>query len=199
MHPPLEDGLRHRPADHGGRDVVKERGQDEDDREQREPALPVVGQDRRELLGDLAVLEVLGQEREPEEQAEQVEQDAPLVRDVVGDVEARQPVLADHLREGELEDQDRDEPGQGDLQRVVVEQRDPEEGHPEQEELERDAGELWPALAARQHQPHHARHEDGAAVGERLRDPALGRVPRRGAGCRVFHLPPPRAVAGPPR
>ena len=74
-----EHVARHGPADQGGRDVVEEARQDEDDDQQREPALPVVGQIGRHLVRNPAVLEVPRQQRKAHEQQEQVRQDDPLV------------------------------------------------------------------------------------------------------------------------
>ena len=50
--------------------------------EQHEAALPVVGQEVRQHLGHVAALEMVGQQREAEQQAEQVGEDHPLVRHV---------------------------------------------------------------------------------------------------------------------
>ena len=89
--------------------------------EQHEAALPVVRQEVRQHLGHVAALEMVREQREAEQQAEQVGEDDPLVRQV-----RREPAEARaglEPGEAELVDDDGREAGQRDLQRVMVEQR----------------------------------------------------------------------------
>ncbi len=78
----VEQGVRHGAADERRRDVVEERRQHEDEHQQDEGPLPVVGEVARQHLRDLALLEVPRQQGEAEEQAEQIEDHHPLVPEV---------------------------------------------------------------------------------------------------------------------
>jgi len=135
VHLAAEDDTGHRATDQRGGDVVEERRQHEDDCEQGEPALPVIGEDVRQQRGDARLFEVLGEQSEAEQQAEQVRQDHPLVLQVQHQpFDARSGLEAG---EEELVRCDGGEPGQGDAERPVVKERDAGERHPEQCELDR--------------------------------------------------------------
>ncbi len=86
---------------------------------------------------DAAVLEVAGEDREPEQQPEQVREDHPLVRKVAD--QAPEPGALCEAGENELESRDGGKPGQRYRQSVVVQEGDPEQGDAEQDELHRDA------------------------------------------------------------
>ena len=131
-----EDVARHRAADQGGRDVVEEARQHEHDGEQRKPALPAVRQERRHLVGDAALLEMPRQERKAHQQQEQVGEDHPLVLHVQG--EAGQPGAELEAGEDELVDDDRGEPGERDLQRLVMQDGDADQRQREQDEVDRN-------------------------------------------------------------
>ena len=144
VHSAPEDLLRHRTADQCRRDVVEEARDHCDEDEQHEAALPVVGQEARHLVGDLAFLEVAREQGKAHEQEEQVGEDHGLVRHVLD--EARQAGAVLEARKAQLVERDGGETGQGHLQRVVVEQGDAEQRQGEQDEVDGDAGNhhrLW--------------------------------------------------------
>ena len=137
MHFALEDVARHRAADQGGRDIVEEAREYEHDREQREAALPSVGQERRHLVRDAALLEMARQDRETHQQQEQVRQHHPLVLDVQR--KAAEAGAGFESRERELVEDDGGEAGERDLERAVMEQRDAEQRQRKQDEVDRNA------------------------------------------------------------
>ena len=112
----LEHVARHRAADQRGRDVVEEARQHEHDGEQREPALPAVGQERRHLVGNAAVLEMPRQDRKAHQQQEQVREDHPFVLHV--QAEAGQSGAELEAGEDQLVEDDRGEAGERDLKRA---------------------------------------------------------------------------------
>ena len=112
-------------------------GQHEHDRQQHEAALPVVGQESRQHGGHAAVLEVLGEQREAQQQAEEVRQDHPLVAEV-SPMNPLKPRAGLKRREEQLVQRDHGEPGERDLQRVVMEERDAKQRQREEDELDRD-------------------------------------------------------------
>ena len=71
-----------RAADQRRGDVVEERRQHEDHHQQHERALPVVGQQLRQPRRNAAGLEMLRQQREAEQQAQQVGEQHPFVAEV---------------------------------------------------------------------------------------------------------------------
>ena len=111
-----------------------------DDNEQREAALPVVRQERRHLFRDLALLEMPRQQRKAHQQQEQVGEDHPLVLHVQR--EAGEPGAELEAGEDELVERDRRKPGQRDLQRVMMKQRDAEQRQREQDEIDGDAEQI---------------------------------------------------------
>ena len=66
-------------ADERRRDVVQKAGQHKDHHQQDESALPVVRQELGQSRGDIARLEVLGQQRKPEQQSEQIHEQHPFM------------------------------------------------------------------------------------------------------------------------
>ena len=90
----------------------------EDDDEQHEGALPVVGQIARHLLRDPAFLEVPRQQREAHQQQEQVGEDDPLVLHVQR--KAAEPGTELESGEDDLVERDRGKPRERHLQRVVM-------------------------------------------------------------------------------
>ena len=140
MHTTLEYAGGDRAANQRGSNVVEEGRQNEHHHQQHETALPVVREKARQHLGHMTVFEVPGQYRETEQQAEQIGNDHPFMRQVAG-----QPVQAgDTVKPGEAElvQDDGGKAGQRDLERVVVEQSDAEQGGGEQDEFDRDAENL---------------------------------------------------------
>lgn len=133
VQPLLEDYARGGDPNQGRRDVVEEGAEHEDQREEPEAAGPVVGQPLGEELRDAAVLEVLAQQGEPRQQAQQVGHDHPFVVQVLHEVE---------VRVAELESEDRHQTAEGDPQLLVVEPRHTQQGEREQDELDRDAEEF---------------------------------------------------------
>ena len=124
-------------ADEGGGDVVEERRQHEDHPQQHEAAFPVVRQVARQHRRHLACLEIVGKQREAEQQAEKVGEDHPFVQHVQR--KTFHPRAGLEPREGELVEHDRAEADESHLQRVMMEQRDAGERQAEQDELERHA------------------------------------------------------------
>ena len=124
-------------ADQRGGDVVEERRQHADHPQQHEAALPVVRQVARQHRRHLACLEVVGKQREAEQQAEKVGENHPLVQHVQR--KTFHPRAGFESRKGELVEHDRAEADERDLQRVMMEQRDAGERQAEQNELERHA------------------------------------------------------------
>ena len=74
-------------------DVVEKCREDEDDGEERQPALPVVRQNRRHLVRNPTLFEVAGEERETHQEQEQVRQDHPLMPDMQREPAKTRPVL----------------------------------------------------------------------------------------------------------
>ena len=133
----LEDMPSHRAADQGRCDVVEKARQHEHDGEQHKPAGPTVRQERWHLVRDAAVLEVPRQDRKAHQQQEQVGEDHPLV--VHLQHEAAEALSLPEAGEEQLVDGDHRKPGQRDLQRLVMEDRDAEQRQAEQNEINRDA------------------------------------------------------------
>ena len=101
------------------------------------PAGPAVRQEGRHLVRDAAVLEVPRQDRKAHQQQEQVCQNHPLV--VHLQHEAAETLALPEPGEEQLVDGDHRKPGQRDLQRLVMEDRDAEQRQAEQDEINRDA------------------------------------------------------------
>jgi hypothetical protein len=119
MHLALEHARRHRGADQRSGDIVEEAGQHEDDHQQHEGAHPAFGQQPGQHLRHAAVLEMPGQQRKADQQAQQVGEQHPFV----GHVHAESRDAGAGLEPGEhdLVGGDRHQAGQGHLQHVVVE------------------------------------------------------------------------------
>ena len=128
---------RHGAADQRRCDIVEEARQHEHDGQQRDAALPVVGKIGRHSVGHAAQLEMAREQRKPHQQQEQVGQDHPFVLHVQR--EAGEPGAEFEAGENELVERDGRKPGQRDVERVVVEQRDAEQRQAEQDEIDRDA------------------------------------------------------------
>ena len=137
MHLALEDMASNRAADQGRCDVVQKARQHEDDHEQQEPAGPTVRQEPWHLVWDAAVLEVPRQDCKAHQQQEQVGQGHPLV--VHLQHETAESLALPEPGEEQLVDGDHREPGQRDLQRLVMKDRDAEQRQAEQNEIDRDA------------------------------------------------------------
>ena len=88
-------------------------------------------------LRQAALLEVIGQHREAEQQAEQVGQRHPLVRGMRR--QARQARAAGEAAHREAPQRDGQRAAQRDLQRVMVQRRDAEQRQREEQELDRNA------------------------------------------------------------
>ena len=138
MHLGLEQLVRHGAADQRGGDVVEEAGEHENHHQHHEPALPVVGQILGQDGRDVALFEVAREQGKTHEQAEQVGQHHPFVLEVPG--QAGRPVAGLETGEQQFVKRDRRQAGQPDVQRVVVKQRNAEQGQRKENEVERDAG-----------------------------------------------------------
>ncbi len=121
----LEHVPRHRTADQGGCDVVEEARQHEHNGKQRQSAAPAVRQDSWHLVRDTAVLEMPRQDCKAHQQQEKVGEDDPLVMDLQH--KAAQSLALSEPGEEQLVDGDYGEPGQRNLQRLVMEDCDAEQ------------------------------------------------------------------------
>jgi hypothetical protein len=135
VHLPAEHRSRDRAADDRRGNVVQERGEHEDHHQQHEPTLPVVGQESRQDRRNAAFLEMVGEERESEQQQQQVAQDHPLVDQV--HPQPRQARTGLEPGEAELVEDDDCQARQRDAEGVVVEQRHASQGEGKQDEIHR--------------------------------------------------------------
>jgi len=136
VHFAAEHRRGHGPADHRRCDVVQKTRQHENDQQQAESALPVIGQKIGQQLGGAAVLEVLRQQREPDQQSQQIAQDHPFVPKMR--YEPCHPRTGLEAGEPELVQGNGDEPGHCNLQGMPVQQRYAEQGKREKDEIKRD-------------------------------------------------------------
>ncbi|MES1206683.1 MAG: hypothetical protein ABUS79_12170 [Pseudomonadota bacterium] len=129
---PPEEPRRRDDADQRRRDVVQYARHQPDQRQQAETAGRAARKQPGQALGKMRPLEVIGDQREPDQQAAQVGQLGPLTLEVRHPVEmaARQPRREDG-------DQSRGR----DLERTAGEQRDAHQRRGEQEEDDRNAEE----------------------------------------------------------
>ena len=141
MHLAPEHLARHGAADQRGGDVVEKARQHENHHQQHEPALPVVRQERRQHVRDVALLEMARQQRKADQQQEQVGQDHPFVLHAAAPGRAK-PGPVFESGEEQLVDGDGRKPGQRDLQRVVMKERDAQQRQPKQDEVDRDAKQI---------------------------------------------------------
>ncbi len=147
VHLAAEHRHRHRAADHRRGDIVEEARQHEDHHEQDERAFPVAGQEARQERGNAAVLEVLGKQREAEQEPQQIREDHPFVQQM--QPEAGESRARLEAREQKLVEDDRGETDQRDFERVMMEQRDAEQREREKNEIDRDAEDLRQCAGAR--------------------------------------------------
>ncbi len=126
----------HHTAEHRRGNVVEEGRQHEDHREQRDAPGESVGEQVRQVVGNIAPLELVRQHLEADQEQEQVGYDYPFVFCVRQQCcEAAARGEGSHER---FEGEDREQAGDADHQRAVVEQRDAEQHEAEQNEFERD-------------------------------------------------------------
>ena len=137
MHLAAKHGHGDGAADHRRRDVVEKARQHEDHHQQYETALPVIGQKFRQPRRYLAFFKVLGQYRKAEQQAEQVGENHPLVREV--QAEARDAVAGLEAGHQQLVGDDGGQPDQRHAQRVAVKQCHTQQRQREQDEIDRYA------------------------------------------------------------
>ncbi len=135
-----EDDLGDRPPDHRRSDVVEEGRDDHDQKEQHEPALPVIRQPARKEVRNARLLEVLGQDGESQQQPEKVDQDGGLVSEVM--CEAAEAHLTTEVSENDLVGCDRRHPDDREVERELVEHHHAQEDGPEHDELERNSEHL---------------------------------------------------------
>jgi hypothetical protein len=117
---------RHGAADQGRGNVVEKARKNGDDNQQHEGAFPVGRQDGRHPVGHAAHLEMAREQRKAHQQQKQVRKDHPFMLHV--EREAKEPGAEFEAGERELVERDRGKAGQRDLQRVMMKQRDPEQG-----------------------------------------------------------------------
>ena len=163
-----ENMTGHGAADQRRRDVVEEARQHEHDHQQRNAALPVVGKIGGHRVGHAAHLEVAREQREAHQQQEQVGQDHPFVLHVQR--EAGEAGAEFEAGEDQLVERDDRKPGQRDVQRVMVEQRDAQQRQAEQDEIDGNAEHI--------DRPHHRGRfggEGGVSKGQKREYPGYGR------------------------
>jgi hypothetical protein len=119
-----KDGVCHGAPNHRRGNVVEKRGQHEHHREQRERTLRLSRQVLWEHCGNMAFLEVLGQQCKAQQQAQQIGKNDPLMAQVAD--QAWQAIAGLEPGERQFVQRDRSEANKCHLQRVVVEQRDTE-------------------------------------------------------------------------
>jgi len=137
VHLAAKDDAGYRAADQCRRDVVEKRRQHEDHHQQDERALPVIGKQLGKPRRHLARLEVPGEERKAQQEAEQVREQYPLVHEMQH--EPRRTRTFGKRRERDLVERDHDEAGDGDFQRVMVEQRHADQRERKEDEVDGNA------------------------------------------------------------
>src|SRR5919198_77020 len=141
---PAKHVARHRASDQRRRNIVEEARQDEHDCEQREAPLPVIRKNGRHRVWHTASLEVTREKRKAHQQQEKIGENDPLVLHVDGE-----PANAGTKFEsgkGDFVARDRRQARERDLKRVTVKKSDPEQRHPKQDEIDRDAQQVdWGA------------------------------------------------------
>ncbi len=105
MHAAAEYGSCHGAADYGSGDIVKKARKYKHQHQQHRWAAPVIGQDRRQQAGYMAFLKLIRQQGETNQQAKQVAQHHPLVREV--EAQTGQARYAVKCREHQLVQGDR--------------------------------------------------------------------------------------------
>ena len=140
VHLAAEHLARHHAADQGRGDVVEEARQHAHDHQQQEGALPVVGQEGRHDVGQLALLEMPREQREAHQQQEQIGEDHPLVPHMQR--KAAEAGAELEAGEGELVGDDGGEAGERDLQGVLMEEGDAQQRRGEQDEIDGNAEEV---------------------------------------------------------
>jgi hypothetical protein len=130
----LEDVARNGSADQGGRDVVEEARQHEDDDQENEPAGPVVRQERRHFVGDAAFLEVARQHRKAHQQQKQIGERHPFMVQMERETAETGAFL--EAGDTELVGGDDRKARERDFERPVMKQRDPKQGQAEQDEVD---------------------------------------------------------------
>jgi hypothetical protein len=128
--PAAEHHAGDRPADECGGNVIEEARQHENHDQEDEAALPVARQEARENGRYATCLEVLRQEREAQQQAEQVGEQHPFMGEMRDEARG-----AGALRKGgeqDLEQRNHRESDRRHPQRVEVKQGDPQKRQPEQ-------------------------------------------------------------------
>ena len=90
-------------------------------REQHQPALPIVGQQHRHLVGHLTFFEVARQQRKSHQQQEQISQDYPFVLHMLRKASESGTILKSS--KGDFVCGDRRKTCEGDLKRVMMKER----------------------------------------------------------------------------
>jgi hypothetical protein len=142
MQAALEDAGGDRAADQRRRDVVEETREDPDDHQQHKRPEPAFGQQPRQHFRHAAVLEMTRQQRKADQQAEQIDQQHPLVRHVRP--EAGEAVTGLETGDRDLVQGNHRQTAQRHLQHMVMEQRHAEQRRGEQHEVQRDAEKFRP-------------------------------------------------------
>src|SRR4029453_15296873 len=135
-HSPTVDVARHDPAKNRRGDVVEKGSQDEDDPQQRQAAAPIIGEQTRQMIRHVALLEMIGEKLKTDQQQKQIGDDHPFGLKMTN--ERACPGARGERAEERLIGYNREQPEEADLQRALVEQRHAHQHQPKQYELDRD-------------------------------------------------------------
>src|SRR5262245_11167701 len=130
----LENVTRNRRTDQSPGDIVEEGGGHEDQDEEHESAPPIVGENDRHPIGNAACLEMAGQERKAEEKPKQNGKQDPFMGEM-GEKSGEPGALVEAVPK-QLLDDDGAKTGEGDRERVAVEDGDASERDAEDKKIE---------------------------------------------------------------
>ena len=134
-HSSLVNVASHHSAKDRSRDIVEKCGQDEDDGQQRQPASPIVGEQPRQMVRHVALLEMVRQHLEADEQKQQIGDNDPFMFKMTG--KCFGPASGWEGAKERLVGHDDQQPCDGDFQRALVEQRYAQKHQPKKDELSR--------------------------------------------------------------
>ena len=137
MHPGPEQLVSHGAANEGGGDIVEKARDDEDHHQHHETALPVGGQKLRQNHRHVALFKMPGKQRKTGEQAEQIDDRHPFMTQVAN--EAGKAGAGLETGNPYFVGADREQAGQSNVQRRMVEQRNAEQGQRKEDEFDGNA------------------------------------------------------------
>ena len=116
---------RHYAAEAAAANIVEKRSHDEDNAEQRQPAGPVVGEQPRQMVRDIALLEMIGEQLEADEKQKKIGDNHPFVFEMTN--QGLGSGSCGKGAEERLVGQDDQQPSETDLERAFVKQRHAQE------------------------------------------------------------------------